>query len=198
METVNIQTYLNDINNLLLINGNSYSLIKRENIQYLLNFSDKSNYSNIIFECYNKDTAYIPRKENIIDKEYYNLQSIGIHGVIVPLNDVYHILSTNKQIFNIEEKNNKTSPFASLNTILGSDVVSSNYCQEEIPMTIGKLYYIEKNKFLNILNGKNKQKTKSVRNIINKTKKRNKTKSATNIINKTKSVRNIINKTKKA
>jgi ribosome recycling factor len=74
------------------------------------------------------------------------MRSIGIYGVMIPLDQLSEVIVRDKQIFVIQTDSNSKSqqiPIASLSTILGGNVVSADHCQAAVSIRIGNISYVD-------------------------------------------------------
>ncbi len=130
-----------DPNNVLFIYERQKALIDKAQLRKIVNESD----GQIIFQCKNIDTTNTPRLENIIEGPHLNMGSIGLSGVMIPLDQISEVIVRDKQIFVIQnDSNNKGRqiPIASLKAILG-DSVGANHCREAVPFRIGNISYVD-------------------------------------------------------
>ena len=139
---VDLCSYIeSDPNNVLFIYEGQTALIDKEQLRNMVNEYDEQ----IVFQCKNIDTAFI-REDNIIEGPHLNMRSIGIYGVMIPLDQLSEVIVRDKQIFVIQTDSNSKSqqiPIASLSTILGGNVVSADHCQAAVSIRIGNISYVD-------------------------------------------------------
>ena len=131
-----------DPKNVLFIYEGQTALIDKEQLRNMVNDYDDQ----IVFQCENIDTAFTLRQENIIEGPHLNMRSIGIYGVMIPLDQLSEVIVRDKQIFVIQTDSNSKSqqiPIASLSTILGGNVVSADHCQAAVSIAIGNISYVD-------------------------------------------------------
>ena len=131
-----------DPKNVLFIYEGQTALIDKEQLRNMVNDYDDQ----IVFQCENIDTAFTPRQENIIEGPHLNMRSIGIYGVMIPLDQLSEVIVRDKQIFVIQTDSKSKSqqiPIASLSTILGGNVVSADHCQAAVSIAIGNISYVD-------------------------------------------------------
>jgi len=140
---VDLCSYIeSDPNNVLFIYEGQTALIDKAQLRKMVNDYDEQ----IVFQCKNIDTAFTPREDNIIEDPHLNMRSIGIYGVMIPLDQLSEVIVRDKQIFVIQTDSNSKSqqiPIASLSTILGGNVVSADHCQAAVSIRIGNISYVD-------------------------------------------------------
>jgi len=131
-----------DPNNVLFMYEGQKALIDKAQLRKTVNEYDEQ----IVFQCKNVDTTLTPRQENIIEGPHLNMRSIGLSGVMIPLNQITEVIVRDKQIFVIQSDSNskrQQTPIASLKAILGGDLVGADHCREAVPIRIGNISYID-------------------------------------------------------
>lgn len=178
MDEVKYCDYIKDKDNLFFIFDKQVAFVNRTRIRNLTEHNDELFDENkIIYKCRGLDDAFVPRDENIISGPILNMDSIGLFGVMIPLEYLDEIVNSTKQIFIIEPVDDiRITPIASLSTRMGGNVVSANHCQANVNIQMGKISYIENNVLLEECAKKGSKKRKTNRKKQTKAKRTRKTK----------------------
>ncbi len=196
MEELNYCDYIKEPNNIIFLYNEQTGFTNKDKLAELIN--TEPHVDKIVYQCKNLDNAYTPRITNIYENPLLNMDIFGIFGIMVPLQELDYVLNNNYQVYILQSNHySKPIPIASLNSILGGNVVSANFCQANVNIKQGYINYIENEKFINICNkkGGKKNKTKKNKRMKNKTKKIKSQKVSKK--NKTKKNKTKKNKTKK-
>jgi uncharacterized protein YjbI with pentapeptide repeats len=182
MEEVKYCDYIKDKDNLFFLFDKQVAFVNRTRIRNLTDHNDELFDENkIVYKCRGLDEAFVPRDENIISGPTLNMDSIGLFGVMIPLEYLDEIVNSTKQIFIIEPVDDiRITPIASLSTRMGGNVVSANHCQANVNIQMGKISYIENNVLLEECAKKGGKKTKTNRKKQTKAKRVRKTKKTLN------------------
>lgn len=141
-EDVNYCNYIReDPNNLVFLYDEQTCFITKDLLRKYIS-TDIDN-DKIVFICKEQQDAYVPRRENIYEVPQLNMDIFGLFGVMVPLQELDSILNNDYQIYVIQTNYySKPVPIASLNTRLGSNVVSANFCQALVAIKSGYISYV--------------------------------------------------------
>ena len=160
---VNLQDDLNyceyikeEPDNLLFIHKGQIVSVEKKVLKKMIT-GETMNKDHIIFQCKNIENAYTPRNSNIIGGPHLNMTSIGIPYVMIPLAEIDFVINNHYQIYIIESCNNRPIPIASLNTRLGGNVVSADFCQALVTINPGSLTYLENDYLFNLCDEKIKK-----------------------------------------
>lgn len=147
MEDTQLCEYIKDPNNLIIFYEGIPHLLTRKNLSDPIDMKSLD-INKIVFQCKKLDNAFTPRRSNITGEPQLSMDLFGIHGVMIPLSYLDFIINNTFQIYVIDKCSRKSQvPIASLNTILGGNVVSANHCQALVPIKSCNIFHIE-NKWL--------------------------------------------------
>lgn len=163
MEELNYCDYIKDPNNIIFLYNEQTGFTNKDKLAELIN--TEPHVDKIVYQCKNLDNAYTPRITNIYENPLLNMDIFGIFGIMVPLQELDYVLNNNYQVYILQSNHySKPIPIASLNSILGGNVISANFCQANVNIKQGYINYIENEKFINICNKKGGKKNKTKKN----------------------------------
>lgn len=141
-ENVNYCNYIReDPNNLIFLYDEQTCFITKDLLRKYISTDIDNN--KIVFICKERQDAYFPRRENIYEIPQLNMDIFGLFGVMVPLQELDSILNNDYQIYVIQTNYySRPVPIASLNTRLGGNVVSANFCQALVAIKSGYISYV--------------------------------------------------------
>lgn len=141
-ENVNYCNYIReDPNNLIFLYDEQTCFITKDLLRKYISTDIDNN--KIVFICKERQDAYFPRRENIYEIPQLNMDIFGLFGVMVPLQELDSILNNDYQIYVIQTNYySQPVPIASLNTRLGGNVVSANFCQALVAIKSGYISYV--------------------------------------------------------
>jgi uncharacterized protein YjbI with pentapeptide repeats len=142
-ENVNYCNYIReDPNNLIFLYDEQTCFITKDLLRKYIS-TDIDN-DKIVFICKERQDAYVPRRQNIYEVPQLNMDIFGLFGVMVPLQELDSILNNDYQIYVIQTNYySQPVPIASLNTRLGGNVVSANFCQALVAIKSGYISYVK-------------------------------------------------------
>ena len=192
MEEINYCEYIKNPNNIIFLYNEQSCFTNKDQLDEFINTNIDNN--KIIFQCKNVDEASTPRLSNIYENPQLNMDIFGIFGVMVPLQELDYILNKDYQVYIIQSNHyGKPIPIASLNTILGANIVSANHCQSMVNIKQGFISSIDNERITKICSDTTKKTTGGKKNNTKKNKKSKKK----NMKIKTKKNKTKKNKTKK-
>jgi uncharacterized protein YjbI with pentapeptide repeats len=148
-ENVNYCNYIReDPNNLIFLYDEQTCFITKDLLRKYISTDIDNN--KIVFICKERQDAYFPRRENIYEIPQLNMDIFGLFGVMVPLQELDSILINDYQIYIIQTNYySQPVPIASLNTRLGGNVVSANFCQALVAIKSGYISYVRNETLFN-------------------------------------------------
>jgi len=142
-ENVNYCNYIReDPNNLIFLYDEQTCFITKDLLHKYISTDIDNN--KIVFICKERQDAYVPRRQNIYEVPQLNMDIFGLFGIMVPLQELDSILNNDYQIYVIQTNYySQPVPIASLNTRLGGNVVSANFCQALVAIKSGYISYVK-------------------------------------------------------
>ena len=137
-ENVKIIDYLNSDKNNIVFKFNDAIILSNRNNLYQHSIR---NDSNIVFECYNIDTALVPRTENLnLSEPYFQINALpSYQGGLIKLSELLSIIKLKIRLIHISSIPIHTCvAVTSLNVLRTLNASSSNHCQAETGMNVYK------------------------------------------------------------
>ena len=133
--------YLQESNDhILIVDGRQLVGTTRTLVQHVMQDATK-----ILLECDIEDVTW---GDLVL---YLKMDSIGIvTGTMVKVNQIKHLLSSDQQIFVIDTTRDEKRErlVQSLAAHVGISLIGAKHCQEEEPIRIGTLYYVDREMWL--------------------------------------------------